>query len=87
MSTYRIGLLARLKRRTHPATTVGNERIRQNLRKPRAKRSKARTPIPPPTEAKREWAEKEVDLTGIPEANLNVYELLPEVREAETKRI
>ena len=39
------------------------------------------------TEAKREWAEKEVDLTGIPEASPNVYELLPEVREAETKRI
>ena len=37
--------------------------------------------------AKREWAEKEVDLTGIPEASPNVYELLPEVREAETKRI
>ena len=54
VSLNQIVAYAKLKRRTYPVTTVGNKRIRQNLRKPRAKRSKARTPIPPPTEAKRE---------------------------------
>ena len=58
-----VQLLARLKRGTHPATTAGNERIRQNLKRVKARRGKRDQITPPPTEAKLGWAKDKLDLT------------------------
>ena len=45
---------ARLKRGTHPATTTGNERIRLNFKRSRAKKGRKETAITPLTESKLE---------------------------------
>ena len=78
---------ARLKRGTHPATTAGNERIRLNLRRSRAKRGRKETAITPPTESKLEWARGEVDLTYVQEIDPDPGDAVPAAREAEAKRV
>ena len=78
---------ARLKRGTHPATTAGNERIRQHLKRLKARRGK-RTPVEPlPTKAKLSWAREKLDLTYFESFNRGPEDAPPEAKEAIAKRI
>ena len=78
---------ARLKRGTHPATIAGNERIRQHLKRSKAKKGKRTLVEPPPTEVKLSWVKDKLDLTHLESLNRGLVDAPPEAREAVAKRI